>query len=158
MEDLEKLITPKTKVLIINSPSNPTGAVIPEGVMRSIIEFASANDIFVISDEVYEKIIFDGEHTSALSYDKGRKRSLPSIRFQKTYAMTGWRIGYAVSTEKIISQMGQDAGGFYILRSGCIAKSGQRCDYGPARLHRIYDGGVPGEPGDRFLHYWMNMA
>ena len=151
VEDLKKLITPKTKVLIINTPSNPTGTVIPESVMRSIIEFASAYDIFVISDEVYEKIIFDGKHTSALSYDKDG-RVIAIYTFSKTYAMTGWRIGYAASTEKIISQMVKMQEAFISCAPGCIAKSGQRCDCRPAGLHRIYDGGLPGEQGNRFFN------
>ncbi|MGE5629672.1 MAG: pyridoxal phosphate-dependent aminotransferase [Caulobacteraceae bacterium] len=103
-EEMEKLITSRTKVLIVNTPSNPLGVVFPEEVMKRIAEFARSKDLFVISDEVYEKIVFEGKHISALPYDTDG-RVVAIYTMSKTYAMTGWRIGYAASTERIISQM-----------------------------------------------------
>ncbi|MFA6473045.1 MAG: pyridoxal phosphate-dependent aminotransferase [Candidatus Latescibacterota bacterium] len=99
---LEKLVTPKTKVLLINTPANPTGAVFPAEDVRKIVEFANAHDIFVISDEVYEEILFDGKHTSTGVYDtEGRVATI--FGFSKTYAVTGLRVGYTVAhNEKMV--------------------------------------------------------
>ncbi|SMB95289.1 aspartate aminotransferase [Thermanaeromonas toyohensis ToBE] len=104
IEDLEKVVTPKTKVLIINSPSNPLGTVFPEAVMRDLVAFARRHDLYIISDEVYEKIIFEGTHASALSFDTDG-RVVAVFSFSKTYAMTGWRIGYAVAAEPVAKEI-----------------------------------------------------
>lgn len=69
IENLESLVTPKTKVLVINSPSNPLGVVIPQKLIKELVEFAKKHDLFLISDEVYEEIIFEGDHISTLPYD-----------------------------------------------------------------------------------------
>jgi aminotransferase len=102
-EDLEKAITPKTKVLIISYPSNPLGAVLTREDGEKLAKVIEKHNIMVISDEVYEKIIFDGRKHFSLS-------QLPSIRdkvlvvnsLSKTYAMTGWRVGYVVGTNRNI--------------------------------------------------------
>jgi len=100
LANIEKVLTPKSKVLIINTPSNPLGIVYPEKVMRELVEFARQHDLFIISDEVYEKIIFEGQHTSALSFDRDG-RVVGVFSFSKTYAMTGWRVGYAVAAAPV---------------------------------------------------------
>lgn len=99
---LEKLVTPKTKLIMINTPANPTGAVFPSETVREIVEFARAHDIYVISDEVYEEILFDGKHTSTGLYDSdGRVATV--FGFSKTYAVTGLRVGYmATRNEKLV--------------------------------------------------------
>ena len=103
-EELKKLITGRTKVLIANTPSNPLGVVFPEKTMKELVSFAKEKDLFLISDEVYEKIVFQGKHVSALNYDiDGRVVTIYTM--SKSYAMTGWRIGYAVASENIIAQM-----------------------------------------------------
>lgn len=100
---LENLVTPKTKAIIINTPANPTGAVFSEKIMEKIVEFARQHDIYVISDEVYENIIFDGRHTSAGIFDTdGRVISI--FGFSKSYAATGLRIGCAVC-EKSLAEL-----------------------------------------------------
>ncbi|CEP66176.1 Pyridoxal phosphate-dependent transferase [Moorella glycerini] len=104
IEDLEKLITPKTKVLLINSPSNPLGTVFPGAIMRELVDFARRYDLYIVSDEVYEKIIYDGKHASALSFDTDG-RVVGIFSFSKTYAMTGWRVGYAVAAEPLARQI-----------------------------------------------------
>ncbi len=97
---LEDLVTPKTKVMIINTPGNPTGAVFIRKIIEQIVDFVRKHDIFLISDEVYEDIIFEGEHTSAgLFNDDGRIISV--FGFSKTYAVTGLRVGYVVCEENI---------------------------------------------------------
>lgn len=103
-EELKKLITPKTKVLIVNTPSNPLGVIFPEKIMKEIVSFVKENDLFLISDEVYEKIVFKGKHVSALNYDTDG-RVVAIYTMSKSYAMTGWRVGYAVASENIIAQM-----------------------------------------------------
>lgn len=92
--EMRALITPRTRVIVVNSPSNPTGAVMPRDTLAAIVELAVANDILVISDEVYDEIVFDGGHASAAAM---APESVVSVfSFSKTYAMTGWRVGYAL--------------------------------------------------------------
>ncbi len=95
-EELASLITPQTKAIVVNTPSNPTGAVFPELIVRKIVEVADRHDLWIISDEVYEQIIFEGSHASPARFDEAG-RVIRAFSFSKTYAMTGWRIGYVVS-------------------------------------------------------------
>ncbi len=105
--DLKKTITPKTKALIINSPSNPTGSAYTKKELEKIAEIAISKNFFVISDEIYEKIVYDGfEFTSIASLGEEMKtRTIIVHGVAKTYAMTGWRIGYTAGSEEIISAM-----------------------------------------------------
>lgn len=99
---LAEMVTERTKLLLINSPSNPTGAVFPKELVEELFEFASRHDLYLLSDEVYEHIIFEGEHVSPATLDPdGRVVSVFS--FSKSYAMTGWRVGYIVASEEIAS-------------------------------------------------------
>lgn len=95
-EEIASLITPRTKAIVVNTPSNPTGAVFPEVLVRHIVEVADRHDLWIISDEVYEQIIFEGSHVSPARFDQVG-RVIRAFSFSKTYAMTGWRIGYIVS-------------------------------------------------------------
>ena len=102
--DLDRLAqlaaTPGAKVLLINSPGNPTGAVWSRDAMRRVVEIASEHGLFVLSDEVYEEIVFEGEHVSpAIFDDAGRVITVSAV--SKTYAMTGWRIGYLAATREL---------------------------------------------------------
>lgn len=102
-EDLEKKITPKTKVILLNSPSNPTGAMIKKEELVKIAKLAVEKKIFVISDEIYEKIAFGKKYCSIASLNKKIKELTVTINgFSKGYAMTGWRIGYAAGPKEII--------------------------------------------------------
>ena len=99
---LEKLVTPNTKAMIINTPGNPTGAVFTRESIQKTVEFARKHDIYIIADEVYEDIVFEGEHTSTgLFNDDGRIASI--FGFSKTYAVTGLRVGYVVCEENMAS-------------------------------------------------------
>lgn len=103
-EELEKALTPKTKVLFLTSPSNPTGMVYSEKQLREVADFAVKNDILVISDEIYEKLIYDHskKHISIASLGKDiYDRTVVINGVSKSYAMTGWRIGYAACPENI---------------------------------------------------------
>ena len=106
-EDLKKAITPKTKALIVNSPSNPTGSAYTKKDLEKIAEIAIPKDFFVISDEIYEKIVYDGfDFISIASLGEAMKKKTIIVHgVAKTYAMTGWRIGYTAGSEEIISAM-----------------------------------------------------
>ncbi|HHW02748.1 MAG TPA: pyridoxal phosphate-dependent aminotransferase [Thermoanaerobacterales bacterium] len=100
-------IDDRTKVLIINSPNNPTGSVYSWEDLKKIAEIAAEKDIFIISDEIYDKLIYDGEkHSSIISVDEAMKdRTIVINGMSKTFAMTGWRIGFAAGPEKLIEVM-----------------------------------------------------
>jgi aspartate aminotransferase len=106
-EELKKASTPKTKALILNSPSNPTGSAYTRKELENIAEIAISKNFFVISDEIYEKIVYDGfEFVSIASLsEEMKKRTIIVHGVAKTYAMTGWRIGYTAGSEEIISAM-----------------------------------------------------
>lgn len=105
---LRKLITPKTKMILINSPSNPTGAVLSADQLKAIGELAIKHNILILTDEVYEKFVYDGEkHVSLASFPKFRDYVITVNSFSKTYSMTGWRLGYAVAPEEFAEAMGR---------------------------------------------------
>ncbi len=106
-DELKKAVTPKTKALIINSPSNPTGSAYTKKELEKIAEMAISKNFFVISDEIYEKIVYDGfQFTSIASLSEEMKKKTIIVHgVAKTYAMTGWRIGYTAGSEEIISAM-----------------------------------------------------
>jgi aspartate aminotransferase len=99
--DLEAVIHPKTKMLILNSPQNPTGGVLEESDLKRIAELAVENDVIVLSDEVYSKIIYEGEHRTIVTYPGMKERTILMDAHSKTYAMTGWRLGYAAMPKPI---------------------------------------------------------
>lgn len=103
-ESLAKVITPKSKLLFMNSPSNPTGMVYTEQEFREIIGFAVEKGLYVISDEIYEKILYDGaQHVSPATFsDESYKKVVTINGFSKVYSMTGWRLGYAAGPEEVI--------------------------------------------------------
>jgi aspartate/methionine/tyrosine aminotransferase len=102
MDSLESLLSERTKMILINSPSNPTGAVFPEETVKVLVDFASKHDLYILSDEVYEHIIFEGEHISPALFDS-EGRVITVMGFSKSYAMTGWRLGYVVAEQNIAS-------------------------------------------------------
>ncbi len=101
-EKVNEGITSKTKVLILNSPSNPTGSVMKEEDVKALTEIAEDNNITIISDEVYEHFIYEGEHVSPAQFSDN---VITVNAVSKTYAMPGWRIGYAAARKDIIEQM-----------------------------------------------------
>lgn len=102
-ELLEKAITPKTKVFLFNTPSNPTGAVYSKDEIFALAEVLRKKDIFIVSDEIYEKIVFDDEkHFAIGSIEELGDKTITINGVSKAYAMTGWRIGYAAGNEKVI--------------------------------------------------------
>ena len=105
-ENLEKCLTPKTKAILINSPSNPLGSVTPAEDLKQIAEFAVAHDLWVIADEPYEALLYDGaKHVCLGSFPGMAERTVICNSVSKTYAMAGFRIGYCVAPEEMCMQM-----------------------------------------------------
>ena len=103
---LEKAINPNTKLLILNSPSNPTGMVYSEGELKELSRIITKSDIYCISDEIYEKVIYDHQHVSIASLgEEIKKKTIVVNGVSKAYSMTGWRIGYAAGPKEIIQAM-----------------------------------------------------
>ncbi len=104
--EFEKLLTPKTKLVILNSPANPTGGVMSERTMERVVKaLAKFPDAMVLSDEIYSRIVYKGEHRSLLSLPGMKERTILLDGFSKTWAMTGWRLGYGVGPKWIIDAM-----------------------------------------------------
>ena len=104
-EELESVITDKTKILILPYPNNPTGAIMGARDLEKIAKFVKEKDIFVISDEIYSELTYEGKHVSIASFEGMKERTLLINGFSKAYAMTGWRLGYACGSGEIIKQM-----------------------------------------------------
>ncbi len=104
-EDLEKAITPKTKVVIIPFPNNPTGAIMTREELQGIVDVLKNKDVIIISDEIYSELCYDKEHVSIASFSEIRDKTLVINGFSKSYAMTGWRLGYLCGNSILISQM-----------------------------------------------------
>lgn len=96
VEALDRLVTPRTKAIIVNSPANPLGTVIPGPLLRELVEFAERHDLWLVSDECYEDITFEQPHVSPAAFDRDG-RVLSCFSFSKSYAMTGMRVGYLVT-------------------------------------------------------------
>jgi len=108
IEDLARLITPRTRMLIINTPQNPTGGILTKDDLRGIAELAVKHDLLVFSDEIYNRILYDGfEHTSISSFPGMRERTIILDGFSKTYAMTGWRLGWGIMPEALVPYVAQ---------------------------------------------------
>jgi aminotransferase len=104
--ELKSMITKRTKAILINSPSNPTGMVINEEIMREVAKIAIENDLWIISDELYEDILFDGKkHISIASFPGMAERTISIFGFSKSYAMTGWRLAYLACPEALIDEI-----------------------------------------------------
>ncbi|MBN2127327.1 MAG: pyridoxal phosphate-dependent aminotransferase [Candidatus Diapherotrites archaeon] len=103
---VEKALTKKTKVLLLNSPNNPTGAIIDEKELKKISEIAVQNNLTVLSDEVYEPFVYEGKHKSIAGFGKEiKEKTLVINAVSKTYSMTGWRLGYCAGPKELINAM-----------------------------------------------------
>lgn len=105
-KDVAKAITPKTKILLLNTPSNPTSAMIEKEELEKIADLVVKHNLWVIADEIYEKLIYSTKHTSIASLNEKIKQKTITVNgFSKSYAMTGWRIGYAAGPKEVIEKM-----------------------------------------------------
>jgi len=102
LDALAALVGPRTKILVVNSPNNPTGAVYPTSTLAAMIELAQRNNLWLLSDECYDQILLDGTWTSPASLAPDDARIATVFTFSKTYAMTGWRLGYLAGSADLI--------------------------------------------------------
>jgi aspartate aminotransferase len=100
-EAVEARVGPRTRAILVNSPSNPTGAVATRSALEEVVEVAGRHGLWVVSDECYEDIVFEGEHTSPAALGD-RERVVSVFSFSKSYAMTGWRVGYVVAPSEVV--------------------------------------------------------
>lgn len=104
-ERLRSVITPRTKMLILPYPNNPTGAIMTESELKSVADVLRDTDIIVLSDEIYAELTYGRRHVSIASFEGMRERTIVASGFSKAYAMTGWRLGFAVAPREITEQM-----------------------------------------------------
>lgn len=102
VEDLEKALTPKSRMILLNTPNNPSGAVLTGKDLEAIAELAQKRDLWVVSDECYEKFLYEGEHLSIASLPGMAERTVTIGAASKTWSMTGWRVGWAILPEKMM--------------------------------------------------------
>lgn len=105
-DDIRKSITNNTRLIIINSPNNPTGSMMTKEEVKEVAQIAKEKDIFLLSDEVYSGVIYEKDHFSPSIYDQCRERTITLNSFSKIYSMSGWRLGYAVGPQSLIAKMG----------------------------------------------------
>ncbi|WP_302418218.1 pyridoxal phosphate-dependent aminotransferase [Blautia marasmi] len=104
-EELEAAVTPKTKVLLLSYPNNPTGAIMEKEDLEALLDIIEKHDLLVISDEIYSELTYNSQHVSIASLPGMQKRCVVINGFSKSYAMTGWRLGYALAPAQIMEQM-----------------------------------------------------
>ncbi|TMC98828.1 MAG: pyridoxal phosphate-dependent aminotransferase [Chloroflexi bacterium] len=117
LDELASLITPKTRMLIINTPQNPTGGVLTEEDVRFVCDLANEHDLMIVSDEIYSQLVYGFHHISPLSHAGMRERTVLMDGLSKSYAMTGWRLGYAVAPKPLAAKLEQ----LMINSSSCAA-------------------------------------
>lgn len=171
--EIEKAITDRTRVLVVNSPSNPLGTVIDAAAAHEIVELARTYDLWIVSDECYDEIVFDGTGVSLGAIDT-EQRVLSVFSFSKTYAMTGWRVGYAIAPQELtatlaklqepmiscVSAPGQHAA-LAALTGPQDSVSMMRDSYRDRRdlvLRKLRESGLPAQrPGGAF-YVWLDIS
>jgi aspartate aminotransferase len=143
---LEKLVSPRTRMLIVNSPGNPTGAVFPKDLVADLLNFALRHDLYLLSDECYDEMLFEGMHLSPASLLTSSGFNLGNVisiyTFSKTYAMTGWRIGYVVAGTQLMKTIGDVVNASYTNVSTLVQRAAAAALTGPqdcvAEMRSIY--------------------
>jgi len=107
MDDLRAVVTDATELIVVNSPNNPTGAVYSERALAGVRDLAVEHDVAVVSDEIYDRVVYDAEQTSLGSLDGMGDRTVTINGFSKSYAMTGWRLGYLAGPEPLVGEAGK---------------------------------------------------
>jgi len=131
VDELERLITPQTRLLIINSPANPTGGVLGKDQLERIARLAVEHDLIVMADEIYAELIYDGEHTSIATFPGMAERTVILDGFSKTYAMTGWRLGYGIFPKEIAPAITKLAVNSVSCTSVAVQRAGLEALTGP---------------------------
>lgn len=132
---LERLVTPRTRLLLINTPGNPTGAVFPASLIADLVDFAHRHNLYLLSDECYDEMLFEGSHVSPATllsrqeFESGRCICIYS--FSKTYAMTGWRLGYIATGIELIQTITNVLNSSYTNVSTIIQRAGAAALTGP---------------------------
>ncbi len=152
LKDLKDRINERTKMVIVNTPQNPTGGVLTKDDIAGIVELVKGRAIWVLSDEIYSDLIYDGEHTSLYGQPGMPEQSILLDGFSKTYAMTGWRLGYGVMPRDLATQVSRLATNCnscvtsFVQRAGIAALTGPRheVDAMKAEFHRRRDRIVAG--------------
>lgn len=104
-ERVREAITPRTRMLVLNYPNNPTGAVLDREQLRPLVELAEERGLWILSDEIYDRLVYESEHVSPLEFEGAAERVIYVNGFSKTYAMTGWRLGYALAPRELVREM-----------------------------------------------------
>jgi aspartate/methionine/tyrosine aminotransferase len=117
VDELKRLVTPRTKLIILNSPQNPTGGVVTGEDLREAAAFLAERDLLILSDEIYENILYEGEHVSITSFPGMREKTVILNGFSKSYAMTGWRAGYGVMPLPLAAHIGK----LVVNSTSCLA-------------------------------------
>lgn len=122
VNELRDLINDNTRMIIINSPQNPTGGVLAEEDLAEIADMVADRDIIIMTDEVYSRMVYDGKHSSILTYDGMKEKTILIEGFSKTYAMTGWRLGYGVMPQNVADMVSK----FMVNSNSCTSSFTQR--------------------------------
>ncbi len=133
-DELKKLINKKTKVILLNSPGNPTGNVLPKKILEEVADIAVDNDLYVFSDEAYEKLIYGKKHHSIGSFNGMNKYVVTMHTFSKTYAMCGYRVGYAVGPTPLIEAMNKA----HVYTTSCAPTLSQKVAVKALSLKKSY--------------------
>ena len=129
--DIEPLLTKKTKMLVLNSPHNPTGSVLTPKDLDEIAALVRGRDIFVLSDEIYSKILYDGTHETIATRPDMAERTILLDGFSKTYAMTGWRLGYGVMNPTLAKHVARLATNVYSCATSFVQRAAPTALNGP---------------------------
>ena len=131
LEEMKEIVNEKTKLIIINSPHNPTGGSLTPEDMKGVAELAAKYDAWILSDEVYSKMVYDGKHVSIYDYPEVMDRTILLEGHSKTYAMTGWRLGYASMPEELAGQIAKIQTNSNSCTASFIQKAGIEAITGP---------------------------
>jgi aspartate/methionine/tyrosine aminotransferase len=127
LDELRKLVNSRTKVLILNSPNNPTGGVLSRAAIREIAAIARERDLWVLADEIYGELVYEGEHHSIAAEEGMADRTILLDGFSKTFAMTGWRLGYGVFPRALVEPVAKlvtnsvSCTATFVQRAGTVA-------------------------------------
>ncbi len=145
LEELASLVTPKTKMLIINTPQNPTGGVLTAEDVRFVCELAHKHDLLVVSDEIYSQLVYGFHHLSPLGQPGMRERTVLMDGLSKSYAMTGWRLGYAVAPKALAAKLdtlminSSSCAAAFTQMAAIEALSAPESEHAVARLVKIFE-------------------
>src|SRR6202140_1714665 len=107
LDELASLVTPKTRMIIVNTPQNPTGGILTEEDVKFVCDLAHKHDLLLVSDEIYSQLVYGFQHVSPLSHPAMRDRTVLMDGLSKSYAMTGWRLGYAAAPKALAAKLAQ---------------------------------------------------